>query len=66
MFVSARQYSALLRVYSEMFAPVPDWVLDAVAKNGKLWHLGDALNNATNDKEPIKDWTPFVGKRDGF
>jgi hypothetical protein len=59
MYFSARHYSALNRVYSEMFAPVPQEVLEAAAQGGKAPALLEALHNAVEGRRPIQDWTPF-------
>ena len=59
MYFSGRHYSALNRVYSDMFAPVPQDVLKAAAQGGKAPGLLQALHEAVRDKEPIQDWTPY-------
>jgi hypothetical protein len=59
MIFSGRQYSALNRLYSEMFAPVPQDVLLAAAENGWVPKLGQALYAATQEGLPITVWTPF-------
>lgn len=60
MYFSARHYSALSRVYSEMFGqPVPSEVALAAARNGKAPDLMDALHQATQFQNPIRDWTPY-------
>lgn len=60
MYFCARHYSALSRVYSEMFGqPVPSEVALAAAHNGKAPDLMDALHQATQFQEPIGDWTHY-------
>lgn len=59
MYFSARHYSALNRVYSEMFAPVPQRVLEAAGRGGKAPALLEALQEAVETRQPIQDWKPF-------
>lgn len=60
MYFSAKHYSALSRVYSEMFGqPVPLEVALAAARNGRAPDLMDALHHATHFHDPIRDWTPY-------
>lgn len=59
MIFSGRHYSALNRVYSEMFAPVPQDVLKAAAVGGKAPSLMQALHEAVQDGKPIQGWSLF-------
>jgi hypothetical protein len=61
MYFSGRHYSALNRVYSEMFAPMPQDVLKSAAQGGKPPLLLQALYQAVKLGAPIRDWTPYVG-----
>ena len=60
MIFSGRQYLALSRVYSEMFAPIPPDVARKAAENGQAPALMEALFQAVEYGEAIQDWTPYV------
>ena len=60
MLYSGRHSQALNRVYSEMFAPVPSEVLQAAGRAGRMQALMAAVDEAVHEKQPIKDWKPFV------
>ena len=60
MIFSARHYSALNRVYSRMFDPVPEQVAQEAARGGKAPELMDALQRATQRGQPVQDWTPYA------
>ena len=66
MIFSGRHYSAQIRVYSEMFEPIPEEVLARVAETGNAPAFLDALCEAVDSKTPIKDWTPFVTESQRF
>ena len=63
MIFSGRHYSALIRLYSETFEPIPDELLDKAGRNGQAPALLDAMFEATKHGKPIQNWTPFEQPR---
>ena len=63
MLYSGSHSSALTRLYSQLFRPVPPEVSEQAAKSGQAQALMAALDKATTDRQPISDWTPFVTPR---
>jgi hypothetical protein len=51
--LSGRQFQALIRVYSEIFGPIPASVLDKAGKMGNLPKLMGAVDKALRAKEAI-------------
>jgi hypothetical protein len=61
MLYSGRHSEALRNVYCKMFGePVPADVLQAASKNGMLYRLMEAIDRATDKREPIEDWGEYL------
>lgn len=61
MLYSGRHCEALRAVYLRIFGePVPEDVLQRAADNGTLYRLMTAIDLATDTRQPIDDWQPYI------
>ena len=59
MLYSGSHAQALIRLYSGMFSAPPGAAMQAAGAAGQIQPLLGAMDQATKDGAPIKDWTPF-------
>lgn len=64
MLYSGRHCEAVRTVYQRMFGEsIPVEVLQAANENGTLYRLIEAIDQATNSGEPIRDWRRLAGPK---
>jgi hypothetical protein len=62
MLYSGNHSLALARVYSEMFGQdVPQDVARVAASNGSYQQMMAAIDQATDEGQPITDWSVYRG-----